>query len=353
MLRRRRMSITDTDAGVAYYANNNDKENVNVSLMTEANDILQLMIRLYKMNDKNEDTMERLQQQLVSMSTIISKQDDQLTNERKGFATVVSKLNKHYKKLETELKEMKDNQQLQTSSLDSKGSWEGSPTRSTCCSSSTHSTADMTHASSLYYGDDCSSTLDGGDASVTKGSLEESIEVWQERYDELVEKVTHLADENGDLLHKCNVLEEQQLALSHNMSVLPVSSKSLVGLQERKYKEALLSRIDSLQSENDELQIASIGMHNMMTTYENEIAGLNEQVEDAAVSKMEMERRIRMVEEQNGILRRKASYAAKRPRSLLENLDDIEEEMCDTPGTCHVDFLLRQGSIASRRRSIM
>ena len=287
------------------------------------------------------------------MSTIISKQDDQLTNERKGFATVVSKLNKHCKKLETELNEMKDNNQLQTS-LDSKqyskGSWEGSP-RSTCCSSSTHSTADMTHASSLYYGDDCSSTLDGGDASVTKVS-EESIEVWQERYDELVEKIIHLADENGDLLHKCNVLEEQQLALSHNMSVIPVS-KSLVGL-ERKYKEAL-SRIgiDSLQSENDELQIASIGMHNMMTTYENEIAGLNEQVEDAAVSKMEMERRIRMVEEQNGILRRKASYAAKRPRSLLENLDDIEEEMCDTPGTCHVDFLLRQGSIASRRRSIM
>ena len=357
MLHRCRMSITDTVGAGAAYANYNDKENVNVnvSLITEANDILQLMIRLYKMNDKNEDTMERLQQQLVSMSTIISKQDDQLTNERKGFATVVSKLNKHCKKLETELKEMKDNNQLQTS-LDSKqyskGSWEGSP-RSTCCSSSTHSTADMTHASSLYYGDDCSSTLDGGDASVTKGSLEESIEVWQERYDELVEKVTHLADENGDLLHKCNVLEEQQLALSHNMSVLPVSSKSLVGLQERKYKEALLSRIDSLQSENDELQIASIGMHNMMTTYENEIAGLNEQVEDAAVSTMEMERRIRMVEEQNGILRRKASYAAKRPRSLLENLDDIEEEMCDTPGTCHVDFLLRQGSIASRRRSIM
>ena len=139
------------------------------------------------MNDKNEDTMQLLQQQLVSMSTIISKQDDQLTNERKGFATVVSKLNKHCKKLETELKEMKDNNQLQTS-LDSKqyskGSWEGSP-RSTCCSSSTHSTADMTHASSLYYGDDCSSTLDGGDASVTKVS-EESIEVWQERYDELV-----------------------------------------------------------------------------------------------------------------------------------------------------------------------
>ena len=121
------------------------------------------------------------------MSTIISKQDDQLTNERKGFATVVSKLNKHCKKLETELKEMKDNNQLQTS-LDSKqyskGSWEGSPR--SCCSSSTHSTADMTHASSLYYGDDCSSTLDGGDTSATKGSEEESIEVWQERYDELV-----------------------------------------------------------------------------------------------------------------------------------------------------------------------
>ena len=95
------------------------------------------------MNDKNEDTMQLLQQQLVSMSTIISKQDDQLTNERKGFATVVSKLNKHCKKLESELKEMKD------TSLDSKGSWEGSP-RSTCCSSSTHSTADITHASSLY-----------------------------------------------------------------------------------------------------------------------------------------------------------------------------------------------------------
>ena len=215
------MSITDTVGAGAAYANYNDKENVNVnvSLITEANDILQLMIRLYKMNDKNEDTMERLQQQLVSMSTIISKQDDQLTNERKGFATVVSKLNKHYKKLETELKEMKDNQQQQTSSLDSKGSWEGSPTRSTCCSSSTHSTADMTHASSLYYGDDCSSTLDGGDTSATKGSEEESIEVWQERYDELVEKMAR----NGDLLHKCNVLEEKQLALSHNMSV-PVSN---------------------------------------------------------------------------------------------------------------------------------
>ena len=70
-----------------------DSDGSHVSLLGEANEIYKLMSNLYKMNNQNEKTMHKLQNELVDISTkrdedlkTIAKQERQLRDERNGFA---------------------------------------------------------------------------------------------------------------------------------------------------------------------------------------------------------------------------------------------------------------------------
>lgn len=291
------------------------------SMATKKDDQLaserQLTTRLYKTNDDNNATIKKLQHQLADMSTTITEQEEQLMKERKGFGRVVKKLNKKCDGLEVELR-LKDSM---IQALERRTTVVGG----VCCSSST--ITDTTHE-------------DEESGSNDSSPKPEDSEGWKERYDELIDKTFQLVEENSELSSKCNELEEE-IALSKG---LPVPEE---------YAEALVGKIDELQKENDELNkyIDELdmeqdgGMYDMIKTFEDEIAmlqeelkrivssqetSLMEQVEKAALSKKEAELILSSVKEQSKVLEIYASFDSDRL--------DREEDECSS----HVDFLLSQ-----------
>ena len=79
--------------GMLQHMIEDDTDGSHVTLLGEANEIYKLMSNLYKMNNQNEKTMHKLQNELVDISTkrdedlkTIAKQERQLRDERNGFA---------------------------------------------------------------------------------------------------------------------------------------------------------------------------------------------------------------------------------------------------------------------------
>jgi len=327
-----------------------DTDGSNVPLLGEASEIYKLMSNLYKMNNKNEKTMQKLQNELVDISTkrdedlmTIAKLERQLRDERNGFAIAsyqhmqeIEEWKRTTCRLESDVKHQKD------------------------CSSTM--TTDTTSASTFDTTslDDTDTHTDADDDHV---SVKTGVEEWKERYDELVEKVNDLAEENEELLTKCHQLELASLASTSERRVsfddrLLANAKGKeeggkeqpIQLLEKKYKESLAT-IDALQAENymlhksiDEAMEDSCGVNEVNQYCQQQLASITQKLEQTTLSKEVIEKELQHIKDQNKALRTEAEEAKATMEHYELEVKELESCRMNAYHTCEVlqkeiDFL--------------
>eukprot|EP01083_Nonionella_stella_P086782 241276_1 len=289
-------------------------------LLGEANETIKMMSNLYETNDHNESTMLLLQQQLVDMTSkhqaamkTIAKQEKQLQLEREGFAIVVNKLN-------AKLMEKKEDVYT-TKDKDSE----------VCCSTST--------------------TTDTTDCTLDTNTLDDDEDVftWKERYDELLDKVHELADENEKLNQKCNQLENKNKRVPPSRSVSFDDRLVVESRIKTKYKEALMT-IEQLESEIKTLHQSiddSIGMsgcmNDMLQYFEKQLVDLDSKLKQTVVLKEETELELNEIKEQNKALKSKIAAEKEAPVTVYDDCYERgDEQEDDAHHTCHICYLLQQ-----------
>jgi len=332
-----------------------DTDGSNVPLLGEASEIYKLMSNLYKMNNKNEKTMQKLQNELVDISTkrdedlmTIAKLERQLRDERNGFAIAsyqhmqeIEEWKRTTCRLESDVKHQKD------------------------CSSTM--TTDTTSASTFDTTslDDTDTHTDADDDHV---SVKTGVEEWKERYDELVEKVNDLAEDNEELLTKCHQLELASLASSFKANterrvsfddrLLARNAKGNeeggkqqpIQLLEKRYKESLAT-IDALQVENDMLHKSiddamedSCGVNEVNQYCQQQLASITQKLEQTTLSKEVIEKELQHIKDQNKALRTEAEEAKATMEHYELEVKELESCRMNAYHTCEVlqkeiDFL--------------
>jgi len=332
-----------------------DTDGSNVPLLGEASEIYKLMSNLYKMNNKNEKTMQKLQNELVDISTkrdedlmTIAKLERQLRDERNGFAIAsyqhmqeIEEWKRTTCRLESDVKHQKD------------------------CSSTM--TTDTTSASTLDTAslDDTDTHTNADDDHV---SVKTGVEEWKERYDELVDKVNDLAEENEELLTKCHQLELASLAssfkgnterrVSFDDGFLAKNAKGNeeggkqqpMQLLEKRYKESLAT-IDALQAENDMLHKSideamedSCGVNEVNQYCQQQLASITQKLEQTTLSKEVIEKELQHIKDQNKALRTEAEEAKATMEHYELEVKELESCRMNAYHTCEVlqkeiDFL--------------
>ena len=320
-------------------------------LLGEANEIYKLMSNLYKMNNQNEKTMHKLQNELVDISTkrdedlkTIAKQERQLRDERNGFAIA------SYKHMQ-EIEKWKRTTCRLESEVNQKD----------CSSTMTTSACTLDTTSTTSLDDtDTHTDVDDDNASVKTG-----VEEWKERYDELVEKINDLAEENEEILTKCHQLELASLASSFKGNTerrVSFDDRFLANtngkegkqqpmqLLEKRYKESLAT-IDALQAENDMLHKAideamedSCGVNEVNQYCQQQLASITEKLEQTTLSKEVIEMELQRVKEQNKALRTEAKEAKIAMEHYELEVKELESCRMNAYHTCEVlqkeiDFL--------------
>ena len=329
-----------------------DSDGSHVSLLGEANEIYKLMSNLYKMNNQNEKTMHKLQNELVDISTkrdedlkTIAKQERQLRDERNGFAIA------SYKHMQ-EIEKWKRTTCRLESEVNQKD----------CSSTMTTSACTLDTTSTTSLDDtDTHTDVDDDNASVKTG-----VEEWKERYDELVEKINDLAEENEELLTKCHQLELASLASSfkrnterrlsfddrflENAKGKEGGNQQPMQLLEKRYKESLAT-IDALQAENDMLHKSideamedSGGVNEVNQYCQQQLASIIKNLEQTTLSKEVIEMELQHIKEQNKALRTEAEEANATMEHYELEVKELESCRMNAYHTCEVlqkeiDFL--------------
>ena len=329
-----------------------DSDGSHVSLLGEANEIYKLMSNLYKMNNQNEKTMHKLQNELVDISTkrdedlkTIAKQERQLRDERNGFAIA------SYKHMQ-EIEKWKRTTCRLESEVNQKD----------CSSTMTTSACTLDTTSTTSLDDtDTHTDVDDDNASVKTG-----VEEWKERYDELVEKINDLAEENEELLTKCHQLELASLASSfkrnterrlsfddrflENAKGKEGGNQQPMQLLEKRYKESLAT-IDALQAENDMLHKSideamedSCGVNEVNQYCQQQLASIIKNLEQTTLSKEVIEMELQHIKEQNKALRTEAEEANATMEHYELEVKELESCRMNAYHTCEVlqkeiDFL--------------
>ena len=329
-----------------------DSDGSHVSLLGEANEIYKLMSNLYKMNNQNEKTMHKLQNELVDISTkrdedlkTIAKQERQLRDERNGFAIA------SYKHMQ-EIEKWKRTTCRLESEVNQKD----------CSSTMTTSACTLDTTSTTSLDDtDTHTDVDDDNASVKTG-----VEEWKERYDELVEKINDLAEENEELLTKCHQLELASLASSfkrnterrlsfddrflENAKGKEGGNQQPMQLLEKRYKESLAT-IDALQAENDMLHKSideamedSGGVNEVNQYCQQQLASIIKNLEQTTLSKEVIEMELQHIKEQNKALRTEAEEAKATMEHYELEVKELESCRMNAYHTCEVlqkeiDFL--------------
>ena len=338
--------------GMLQHMIEDDTDGSHVTLLGEANEIYKLMSNLYKMNNQNEKTMHKLQNELVDISTkrdedlkTIAKQERQLRDERNGFAIA------SYKHMQ-EIEKWKRTTCRLESEVNQKD----------CSSTMTTSACTLDTTSTTSLDDtDTHTDVDDDNASVKTG-----VEEWKERYDELVEKINDLAEENEELLTKCHQLELASLASSfkrnterrlsfddrflENAKGKEGGNQQPMQLLEKRYKESLAT-IDALQAENDMLHKSideamedSGGVNEVNQYCQQQLASIIKNLEQTTLSKEVIEMELQHIKEQNKALRTEAEEANATMEHYELEVKELESCRMNAYHTCEVlqkeiDFL--------------
>jgi len=333
-----------------------DTDGSNVPLLGEASEIYKLMSNLYKMNNKNEKTMQKLQNELVDISTkrdddlmTIAKLERQLRDERNGFAIAsyqhmqeIEEWKRTTCRLESEANNQKDCSSTMTTDTTSASTFD---TTSLDDTDTYHANADDDHV-----------------------SVKTGVEEWKERYDELVEKVNDLAEDNEELLTKCHQLELASLASSFKANterrvsfddrLLARNAKGNeeggkqqpIQLLEKRYKESLAT-IDALQAENDMLHKSideamedSCGVNEVNQYCQQQLASITQKLEQTTLSKEVIEKELQHIKDQNKALRTEAEEAKATMEHYELEVKELESCRMNAYHTCEVlqkeiDFL--------------
>jgi len=328
-----------------------DTDGSHVPLLGEASEIYKLMSNLYKMNNQNEKTMHKLQNELVDISTkrdedlkTITKQERQLRDERNGFAIAsykhmqeIEEWKRTICRLESEVTHQKD-----------------------CSSMTTDTTSACTLDTTSLDETDAHTDADDDHVSVKTG-----VDEWKERYDELVEKINDLAEENEELLTKCHQLELASLASSFKGNTerrVSFDDRFLTNangkegkqqpmqLLEKRYKESVAT-IDALQAENDMLHKSideamedSCGVNEVNQYCQQQLASITEKLEQTTLSKEVIEKELQRIKEQNKALSTEAKEAKVTMEHYEQEMKELESCRMNAYHTCEVlqkeiDFL--------------
>jgi len=334
-----------------------DTDGSNVPLLGEASEIYKLMSNLYKMNNHNEKTMQKLQNELVDISnkrdkdlTTIAKLERQLRDERNGFAIA------SYQHMQ-EIEEWKRT----TCRLESEANNQKQKDCSSTMTTDTTSSASTLDTTSL---DDTDTHPDADDDHV---SVKTDVKEWKERYDELVDKINDLAEENEELLTKCHQLELASLAssfkgnterrVSFDDRLLANAKGNEEGgkqqpmqLLEKRYKESLAT-IDTLQAENDMLHKSideamedSCGVNEVNQYCQQQLASITQKLEQTTLSKEVIKKELQHIKDQNKALRTEAEEAKASMEHYELEVKELESCRMNAYHTCEVlqkeiDFL--------------
>jgi chromosome segregation ATPase len=206
------------------------------------------------------------------------------------------------------------------------------------------------------------------DADDDHVSVKTGVDEWKERYDELVDKINDLAEENEELLTKCHQLELASLAssfkgnterrVSFDDGFLAKNAKGNeeggkqqpMQLLEKRYKESVAT-IDALQAENDMLHKSideamedSCGVNEVNQYCQQQLASITEKLEQTTLSKEVIEKELQRIKEQNKALSTEAKEAKFTMEHYEQEMKELESCRMNAYHTCEVlqkeiDFL--------------